>query len=105
MSRPQFIYLVRPSRPAMLVEGLTAAEEAAVGAHFDYLKGLADAGVVLLAGRTTRADAGAFGVVIFEVESEEMAQRVVDGDPAVEAGVMQAELSPFRVAMFGQPRA
>lgn len=35
----------------MLTEGLTPEEERVVAEHFHYLKGLTEAGVVLLAGR------------------------------------------------------
>ena len=42
----------RYARPAMLTEGLTPEERAAVAGHVTYLERLAEAGVVLLFGRT-----------------------------------------------------
>ncbi len=98
----QFIYIVRPTRLQMLTEGPTSEEGAVVKRHLEYLERLAEAGVVLLAGRTQTADEKTFGLVVFRAESEEAARRIVDGDPAVAHGVMRAELYPYRVAVLGK---
>jgi uncharacterized protein YciI len=84
----------------MLSDGPTGQEAEIVGLHFAYLKRLTEAGQVLMAGRTLTTDARTFGVVVFTAASESLAQQVVDGDPAVRHGVMQAELLPFRVALW-----
>ncbi|NLL89375.1 MAG: hypothetical protein GX228_10760 [Firmicutes bacterium] len=42
----------------------------------------------------------AFGVVIFEADSEEEARFLMETDPAVEEGIMTAELFPYRVALW-----
>ena len=97
---PQFIYRIPPTRIGMLSDGPTAHEEEIVGQHFAYLKQLTDAGQVLMAGRTLVVDERTFGVVVFVAESEAAARRVVDRDPAVQHGVMRAELLPFRVALW-----
>jgi uncharacterized protein YciI len=83
----------------MLGEGATPEEEAKIGEHFLYLKGLVEAGCVLLAGRTTNTDESSFGIVIFTAASEEEAGGIMRGDPAVRAGVFAAELFPYRVAL------
>jgi uncharacterized protein len=98
----QFIYIVRPTRLQMLTEGPTSGEGAVVKRHLEYLERLAEAGVVLLAGRTQTADEKTFGLVVFRAESEEAARRIVDADPAVADGVMRAELYPYRVAVLGK---
>jgi uncharacterized protein YciI len=100
MSDPvaEYLYRLTPTRPAMLVEGLTPEERAAVGEHVSYLERLAEAGVVLLFGRTQTTDPGTFGIVIFRAGSPAEAERRMANDPAVRAGVMRAELFPFRVA-------
>jgi len=84
----------------MLAEGLTPAEQAVTSEHFEYLKGLTEQGIVILAGRTLNTDASSFGIVIFQAESDEAARAVVDQDPAVQKGLMQAELYPYRVALM-----
>ena len=95
-----WLYRVRPSRPAMLTEGPTPAEQEAVGRHFAYLQGLCRAGVMHLAGRTLNGDEEGFGICLFSAGSEEEARRVMEGDPAVIAGVMSAQLFPYRVALL-----
>jgi uncharacterized protein YciI len=94
----EFLYRLQPTRPTMLTDGLTAAERDAVAAHVLYLERLAAAGVVLLFGRTQTTDASTFGIVILRAESPVEALQVMAEDPTVRAGVMRAELFPFRVA-------
>lgn len=40
-----------------------------------------------------------FGIVVFEAKDQEAALGFMNGDPAVVAGVMTAELHPFSVAL------
>ena len=98
---PNYLYKIQPARPAMLTEGPTPQEEAAVGEHFAYLQRLTGAGVVFLAGRTLNTDASSFGIVIFQAADEESAQRIMQEDPAVRQGVMRAALYPYRIALLG----
>ncbi len=100
----QFLYRIQPTRSTMLKDGLTAQESAAVGAHFEYLKGLLAEGVVLMAGRTQTADEHAFGIVIFVAASETEAALVVQNDPAVKQGVMKSELFPYQIALWSDKR-
>jgi len=97
----EYLYKVQPTRPQMLTEGLRPEEDRAVGAHFEYLRDLTQRGVVLLAGRTQNTDATSFGIVIFRAASLESAREVMNGDPAVRAGVFRAELYPYSIALVG----
>jgi uncharacterized protein YciI len=97
-SSAEFLYRLQPTRPTMLTDGLTAAERAAVSGHVAYLERLAETGTVLLFGRTQTTDAATFGIVILRVDSPGAARRIMAEDPAVRAGVMRAELFPFRIA-------
>lgn len=85
----------------MLTDGPTPEEGQIVSEHFNYLKGLVDAGIVFLAGRTLNIDNSSFGIVIFTAGSEEEARRIMQNDPAVKGWVMRAELYPYRVALLG----
>ncbi len=98
----QFLYTVQPTRPEMLTEGPTSAEQAIIAQHVAYLQQLTEHGVVLVAGRTLNTDASAFGIVILQAESEAMARDLMHRDPAVAGGVMRAELYPYRVAFMAQ---
>lgn len=95
----QYLYRIQPTRPEMLSEGSTEREDKIVEEHFYYLQNLRENGVVKLAGRTLNTDPSSHGIVIFEVENMTEAQKIMDNDPAVRAGVFSAELFPFRVAL------
>ena len=86
----------------MLSAGPTPQEAEIVSRHFAYLEALAERGVVILAGRTLNTDESSFGIVIFQAESEEAAQAIMNGDPAVQAGVMRARLFPYRIALMAR---
>jgi uncharacterized protein YciI len=96
----QYLYLIQPTRMAMLTDGPTPHEHETVSRHFDYLKTLVERGIVILAGRTLNTDESSFGIVIFEAESEEEARAIMINDPAVQAGVMRAKLFPYRIALM-----
>jgi len=96
----QYLYRIQPTRPAMLTDGPTPAEAEIVSQHFNYLRELADQGVVLLAGRTLNTDESSFGIVIFLAASEDDANAIMQADPAVQQGVMRAELFPYRIALM-----
>jgi uncharacterized protein YciI len=98
MATVQFLYRLRPTRLGMVTEGPTEDERAVLAAHGAYLAGLAEKGVVRLAGRTQTDDESTFGVVVFEARDDTEALRIMNGDPAVNGGVMRAELYPFRIA-------
>ncbi len=96
----QYLYRIQPARPAMLAEGPTPEEAEIVSQHFAYLKDLTEQGIVVLAGRTLNTDETSFDIVIFYADSEEAAHEVMDNDPAVNQGVMRAELFPYRIALI-----
>ena len=100
----QYLYKIQPTRPEMLTDGPTPEEEAIVSDNFAYLKGLTEQGIVILAGRTLNTDESSFGIVIFEAESEEAARKVMNNDPAIQQGVMRAELFPYRIALMAETR-
>jgi uncharacterized protein YciI len=93
----EWIYVVRPTRPAMLQEGLTARERAVVEAHAAYLRELAARGVAVLFGRTDTTDERTFGLVVFRAPSEAAARATMAADPAIAGGVMRGELFPYRI--------
>ena len=86
----------------MLSEGATPRESELASQHFQYLQGLMAQGKLILAGRTQTADPDGLGIIIFKAESNEAAQAVVDGDPAVANGVFKAKLFPYRVALIAE---
>ena len=98
----QYLYRIQPTRMEMLSEGATPHESELVSQHFQYLQGLMAQGKLILAGRTQTADPDGMGIIIFNAESDEAAQALVDSDPAVANGVFKAKLFPYRVALIAQ---
>ena len=96
----QYLYRLQPTRPGMLTEGPTERERALVAEHFAYLQRLEAEGVMLMAGRTTDNDERAFGIAVFVAATRAEAEAVVRDDPAVQHGVMNAELFPYRIAIW-----
>ncbi|MGE0822513.1 MAG: YciI family protein [Candidatus Binatia bacterium] len=97
-----YLYRIQPSRLAMLTDGPTSEEAAIVAQHFAYLQELTERGIVVLAGRTLTTDERSFGIVIFRADSAEAARIVMEQDPAVQHGVMRAELYPYRIALMAK---
>jgi len=99
MAPNQYIYRIQPVRDRMLADGPTDEESNIVSEHYDYLKELAGAGIVMLAGRTLNTDVSSFGIVVLLADSETKAREIMENDPAVKGKVMRAELFPFRIAL------
>ena len=67
--------------------------------HVSYLRDAANAGKVILAGRTREAHPVTFGVVIYQAADEKAAQDFMAAAPA---GMMTAKLHPFGVFVTGR---
>jgi uncharacterized protein YciI len=97
----EYLYTIQPARAALLSDGPTPDEERSISMHFEYLKALTEGGTVILAGRTLNTDESCFGIVVYRAEDDAAARAIMEGDPAVEAGVFRATLFPYRVALAG----
>jgi len=78
---------------------LTKEDKAVLDRHFSRLQEAAKSGQVIVAGRTKEPGKQTFGVVIFRASDDAAAQKFMEGDPAVIAKLMTAELHPFAVHM------
>jgi uncharacterized protein YciI len=98
----EWLYAIRSPRGAEFIENASEEESSVMGEHFAYLKAALEAGRLVLAGPATD---GLFpGVVVFEADDEDEARAFMENDPSVRAGVMLAELHPFRVSLLrGRP--
>lgn len=63
--------------------------------HFANIQRLADDGRLAVAGPFGKNDRGLRGLYIFNVATVEEAQKLVDLDPAVKAGIFVPELTPW----------
>lgn len=93
-----WVYLiVGLSRPD-LIATMTDDEKKTLGEHFEYLKALTEKGTVVLAGPCT--DGTGPGIVVFTAPNEPAAMELMNGDPAVKAGIFKAELHPMRLSLL-----
>lgn len=96
----QWLYVLRPNRPEMLVSGPTPAEAATVGRHAAHCDTLGHEGVMLMVGRTQTSTPDTMGLAVFVAEDEAAARRIMESDPAIVEGVMSGNLFPYKIA-FG----
>lgn len=92
----EWIYVIRAAREGFKSEP-TEEEMSIMSEHFGYLKGLLDSGCLVLAGPALDAS---FGIAVFEAEDEEQAREIMERDPSVVNGVMNATLHPYRTSLL-----
>ena len=63
--------------------------------HMSNIGRMADAGKLAVAGPFGKNDKGYRGLYIFNVETVDEAQKIVETDPAVKAGIFIADLTPW----------
>ena len=99
-TKPQFIYVLKPTRLEMLTEGATPEEVETVSRHFAYFKDLTEKGTMILMGRTQTNDESTFGIAVFEADDESAARKIMENDPAILGGVMTATLYAYKIALM-----
>jgi uncharacterized protein YndB with AHSA1/START domain/uncharacterized protein YciI len=108
----RWIYFIRPTRPDFF-DGATDEENRLISEHYHYLKDLFEKGTVIFAGRSVdpayypgvseqivKFEMPTPGLVVFEAPDVEAARRIVEGDPAVAAGVFMARFHAFNLAFI-----
>lgn len=100
MAQPQWLYVLRVTRPDMLTNGPTTEESATIGRHAAHVDQLAKDGVMLMVGRTQTSTPDTLGLAVFVADDEAAARRIMASDPAIKEGVMTGELFPYKIA-FG----
>ena len=93
---PTYLYMVRLVHPDLFGH-MNPEQEKVIEAHFMRFKKDLEQGKVVLAGPCTD---GAFGIVVFYAASDQEAEAYMLADPAVVAGIMTAELHPFRISLM-----
>lgn len=98
--KKQFVYVLKLISRLYDDNSWAVKDEDIVNRHFLRLKKYTEEGKVILAGRTLNEASDSFGLVIFEAESEKEAIEFMNGDPAVEEGIMTAKVYPYSVALM-----
>lgn len=79
-------------------ETMTPEEQAVFAAHAERLARLLEEGTLIVAGPTLgRVNTG---IAVFEAPDEAAAQRILDEDPVIVAGIGRGELRPFRASFL-----
>jgi uncharacterized protein YciI len=82
---------------------LTNAEAAVFDEHLARFQRLCADGVVVLAGPTLGATNT--GICVFHAEDELAAQRILDDDPVIVAGICTGELRPYMISVLAPATA
>ncbi len=94
---PEFIYFVRPTRPAFPGDG-TPEEFAVIQEHMAFLHEKLAEGSLILVGRTQ--DESPVGICIFEADDLDRATAFAQSDPAVANGIFVPEVRPYGVFLM-----
>jgi uncharacterized protein len=98
--KKQYIYKLKLIPRLLNEKNWTEEDNKIVMEHFERLQVLTEEKTVILAGRTITMDEDGFGIVIFEAETDKEANVIMDSDPAVKKGIMNAKLYPYKVALM-----
>ena len=103
MSKSEYyIGIIKPARDGFMTEP-TEKEMAVMKEHFEYLKNLLAEGKLILAGPATNND-NPFGLLIFKSDTREEAEKMMNNDPSVKAGVQNIkEFEPFTLSLYKPP--
>ena len=96
----EFIYKLILVDHLFQEENWTKEDEAIVGEHFQNLQRLLQEGKLILAGKTAGLSPDTYGICIFQADSLEEAQAIMENDPAVKKGIMTAILQEYNVALY-----
>lgn len=96
-----FLYRIEATRPEMMTEGPTDHENAVMEEHYAHLKANVESGRIFLAGPSFRPDGSGYGITVYEAVDLADAEAFAASDPAVQAGVVQAEVLQFRLSLLG----
>jgi uncharacterized protein YciI len=93
----EWLYFLIPPRPTFAHDA-SEFEASKMGEHVQYLRRLLEEGTLVLAGRTQ--DQPPTGIAVFRAVDETAARAIMDGDPAVAAGVVRGDLHPYAIALI-----
>ncbi|MGM7701631.1 YciI family protein [Pseudalkalibacillus sp. Hm43] len=94
----EYLYKLTPKRQDFINQ-ITPEEEEILQQHYKYLEKLLESEELILAGPCLD---GTLGLVILRTSSHERAMKLMEGDPAVLNGIMDASLHPYRVSLMQQ---
>jgi uncharacterized protein YciI len=98
----QFALLMKATGPDFFKKTQEPEGKELVEKHFKKLQALTQQGVILFSGHTLVTDESGFGIIIVRAESPAEAQKIVDDDDLVKAGLIRGTVFPFEVVTSGK---
>ena len=95
----EFIYVQRLVPRLYDGQKWTKEDKATSDQHFVQFLEATKSGQLILAGRTQEPGDKTFGIAIFRASDEAVARAFVKADPLISAGLMNADLHPFALAL------
>jgi uncharacterized protein YciI len=93
-----FFVRIHPAR-ANFLSSIGESERDVMGQHAEYWRGELAKHRLIIAGPVP-IEPGTFGVLILRAAGEKEAERMVQQDPSVAAGVTNYEIYPLKVAFY-----
>jgi len=98
----QFALLFKVTGPEFFKKTQELDGKQLVEKHFKKLQVLTEQGICLLSGHTLVTDESGFGIIIVRAESQAAAQKIIDDDDLVKAGLVRGTVFPFQVVTYGK---
>ncbi len=93
----QFALLMKATGPEFFKKTQEPDGKQLVDKHFKKLQALTQQGICLFSGHTLVTDESGFGIIVVRVDSESAAQKIIDDDDLVKAGLVRGTVFPFQV--------
>ena len=98
----QFALLMKATGPEFFKKVEEPDGKQLVQKHFKKLQGLTQQGVCIFSGHSLNTDESGFGIIVVRVGSEAAAQKIIDDDDLVKAGLVRGTIFPFQVVTSGK---
>src|SRR5262245_12282224 len=101
-AQKQFVLLMKPTGPEFFKKTQEADGQQMVERHFKKLQALTQQGICLFSGHTLVTNESGFGIIVVNANTEADAQRIIDDDDLVRAGLVHGTIFPLQVVTFGK---
>ena len=98
----QFVLLMKATGPEFAKQVEQPEGKRLVAEHLKKLQALTEQRICIFSGRTTNIDDSGFAIIVVRAESEAAAQKIIDNDDLVKAGLVRGTVFPFQVVTFGK---
>ena len=98
-NKNHFFGIIKPARDDF-ISNPTEEDNKIMGEHFQYLKDLLTKGKLVLAGPVLN-EKKPMGILIFECETIDEAEKLLKNDPSVKLGIQNIKkLEPFKLSLY-----